>query len=178
MTLVLDHFKLAIVRQFEAALCMLNACIDRCSDDAWNAPVGNYAFCQVAFHVLFFTDFYLGLDEGSFRGQPFHREHEGDFRDYEELVDRPPVLLYERGFIKAYLQHCRSKCAEMIAAETEETVAAPARFPRRNISRMELYVYNLRHLQHHVAQLSLRRRIDAGEDIPWVASGWRDVLDH
>ena len=29
-----------------------------------------------------------------------------------------------------------------------------------------------RHIQHHVAQLSLRLRIDADLEMPWVGSGW------
>jgi hypothetical protein len=172
---MLNAYQRAIANQFEAALCMLNASIDRCPDDAWNAPVGNLAFCQVAFHALFYTDFYLGPDDASFRTQPFHQQHAADFRDYEEFEDRPQVLFYERPFIKAYLQHCRSKTAATIAVETDDTLCEQAKFQRRNVTRAELYVYNLRHLHHHVAQLSLRRRIDAGEEIPWIGSGWRDV---
>lgn len=57
---MLDLFKDLIDKQYQASLCMLNRCIDRCSDDAWNQPVANLAFCQAAFHCLIFTDLYLG----------------------------------------------------------------------------------------------------------------------
>jgi hypothetical protein len=43
------------------------------------------------------------------------------------------------------------------------------------MSRAELYVYNLRHIQHHAAQLSLRLRLDHGVNIAWVGSGWREA---
>jgi hypothetical protein len=63
----------------------------------------------------------------------------------------------------------------VIAAETAETLTAGCGFQRRPISRAELHVYNLRHIQHHAAQLSLRLRLDAQQEIPWIGSGWREV---
>lgn len=172
---MLATFKELVANQFEAAFCTLNLCIDGCPEDAWNARVGNHAFCQVAFHVLFYADFYLGCDEASFRGQAFHRDNPRLFGDYEEFQDRAPRSLPERMSIEGYLGHCREKASAVIVAETAETLAAPSGFARRAFSRAELHVYNIRHIQHHAAQLSLRLRIDAGVDVPWVGSGWRDA---
>ncbi|MEX2141167.1 MAG: DinB family protein [Pirellulales bacterium] len=171
---MLDTFKELIGHQFEAAFCALNACVERCPEAAWNAPVANLAFCQVAFHTLFFADFYLGQNEDAFRQQPFHREHALFFRDYEELEDRKQQLLYDRPSITVYLQHCRQKAAQVIAAETTESLTVLAGFPWLKFSRAELHVYNIRHIQHHAAQLSLRLRIDFNADLPWCRSGWRD----
>ena len=172
---MLDTFKELIANQFEAAFCTMNTCIDRCPDTAWNTPVVNLAFCQAVFHALFYADFYLGQDLESFRRQPFHRANEHFFRDYEELEDRPQQLLYEKTPIKAYLQHCRNKASEVIAAETADTLRARSSFDWLQFSRAEVHVYNLRHILHHAAQLSMRLRIDADIDIPWTKSAWRDV---
>jgi hypothetical protein len=172
---MLRTFQELIASQFEAAFCTLNACIDRCPQAAWNSPVGNHKFCQVAFHALFYADFYLGPNEESFRQQAFHRDHQHFFRDYEEFEDHAPRLLYDKASVKNYLEHCRRKASATIAAETAESLAARADFPRRAFSRAELHVYNMRHIQHHAAQLSLRLRIDAQEDIPWIGAGWREV---
>jgi hypothetical protein len=106
---VLDVIEQLLVNQFEAALCTLSLCIERCPDAAWDMPVGNLAFCQVAFHTLFYTDFYLGPDEESFRLQAFHRENGDFFRDYEEFGERAPVLRYDKPSINTYVAHCRSK---------------------------------------------------------------------
>jgi hypothetical protein len=123
---------------------------------------------------LFFADFYLGPDAESLRQQPFHLDNRDFFGDYEQLQDREPVSLYQRPQIAAYLHFCRSKAVTMIAAETEEDLCAPARFARRNCSRAELHVYNIRHIQHHAAQLILRLRLDTDVDVPWIGEGWRD----
>ncbi|MBC7817767.1 MAG: DinB family protein [Planctomycetaceae bacterium] len=174
---MLNTFKELIANQFEAAFCMLKTCIDRCPDAAWNAPVANLKFCQVAFHTLFFADFYLGQNADALRRQSFHRDHQPFFRDYEELENRVQVLLYDKPSIKTYLEHCRKKAAEVIAAETAESLAGPSGFERRTFSRAELHVLNIRHIQHHTAQLSLRLRIDSQQDIPWTGSGWRVVIE-
>ena len=163
------------LNQFEAAFCMLHTCIERCPQAAWDAPVVNLAFCQAVFHTLFCADYYLGETPDALRQQPFHRDNEDFFRNYEELQDRKPELLYDKPSIRAYLQHCRDKAAEVITAECEESLEPPSGFGRREFSRAELHVYNIRHIQHHAAQLSLRLRVDDGVEIPWIGSGWCDV---
>ena len=42
---------------------------------------------------------------------------------------------------------------------------------RRYFTRAELHLYNIRHIQHHAAQLILRLRLDTDVDIPWVGRG-------
>lgn len=171
---MIDAVKQLLANQFEASLCTLYHCVARCPDRLWNAPVARYPFCQVAFHTLMFVDVYLGLDEESVRGQPFHLANPQLFGDYEQLADREPVSLYEKSQIIQYLDFCRTKAATTIAAETAADLAAPTRFPRRNFSRAELHIYSIRHIQHHSAQLILRLRLDSDVDIPWIGSGWRE----
>jgi hypothetical protein len=171
---MLDVFKQLIANQFEGVLCMLAACVQRCPDDRWNEPVANLKFCQAVFHALFYTDVYLGRNYASLRDQPFHREHAAVFGDYEEREDRPPQALYDKPFITAYLQHCRAKAARVIADETAESLARRPGFDWLPFSRAEVHVYNIRHVHHHAAQLSLRLRLDTGDGIPWVGSGWRE----
>jgi hypothetical protein len=171
---MIETSKRLIASQFEASLGTISHCVARCPDDLWNAPVAKYPFCQVAFHTLFFADFYLGRDAESLRQQPFHLANPNFFGDYEQLQDREPESLYERPEIEAYLDFCRGKAVATIAAETEESLCAPAKFARRNFSRAELHVCNIRHIQHHAAQLILRLRLDSDVDIPWLGAGWRD----
>lgn len=170
---MLDAYKTLIAQQYEAAFCMLARCVDRCPETGWNEPVASLKFCQAAFHAVFFTDLYLGPDVTALREQPFHRLHVSIFADYEELEPRRQQALYEKPFIQAYLAHCRDKAARVIAAETNESLAQRAGFDWLKFSRGELHVCNIRHLQHHAAQLSLRLRIDYDEQIPWVGSSWR-----
>jgi hypothetical protein len=176
---MLDTFKTSIVDQYEAALSMLKACVDRCPDTVWNGSVANYRFWQVVFHTLFFTDLYLGPDKESLRRQPFHLHHAPFFADYdadyEPFEDPAPRRLYDKASLLIYLEFCRRKVTEAISAETVETLSAPDGFGNPAFSRAELHLYNIRHIQHHAAQLSLRLRLDANEGILWVGSGWREA---
>lgn len=171
---MVESVKRLIAGQFEAALCTLHHCVARCPDPLWDAPVAKYPFCQVAFHALFFADYYLGRDAESLRRQPFHLANPNLFGDYEQLQDREPESRYEKPQIEAYLGFCRLKAVAAITAETAEDLCAPAKFARRDFSRAELHVYNIRHIQHHAAQLILRLRLDADVDIPWIGAGWRE----
>jgi hypothetical protein len=165
-----------LTHQYEASLSMLNLAVTRCPESSWNQPVAAWKFCQAAFHAVFFTDLYLqpSDDVEALINQAFHVERKGDFRDYEELEDREQVLLYEKPFVLSYLQNVRRKAQETIARESADVLAGPSGFRRRNCSRAELHVYNIRHIQHHAAQLSLRLRLDAEVDVPWVGHAWME----
>lgn len=174
---MLDTLKELIAHQYEASLSTLNVAVTRCPDANWNERVATWKFSQAAFHAVFFTDVYLqpGDDVERLKHQPFHIEHKADFRDYEELEDRVPVLLYEKPFVLSYLRYVRDKAQETIARETAGVLAGPSGFARRKCSRAELHIYNIRHIQHHAAQLSLRLRLDAAIDIPWIGHAWKNA---
>lgn len=158
--------------QFEAAFCTLDATVTACPASSWDAPVGNLAFCQVVFHTLFFSDYYLCAEPDELRGQQFHLDHAEFFRDYEELQPRRQQLLYGRPSVQAYLNHCRDKASCVLSEECIDALCKHCGFPPKPYSRAELHVYNIRHIQHHAAQLSLRLRLDHNVDIAWVGSGW------
>ena len=175
MITVHELYKSLIDNQYEAALCMLNDCIEKCPDELWHEPVAELKYCQVVFHTLFFTDVYLGTSLDSLRKQPFHQENVADFGDYKELEKRKQRATYEKSFIRSYFNHCRKKAADVVSGETAESLAQPAGFDWLDFSRAEVHVYNIRHLHHHAAQLSLHLRLQTGEGIPWCRSGWHEV---
>jgi hypothetical protein len=173
---MIQTLKELLGHQYEASLSALNLSIARCPDEIWNQPVAKWKFCQAAFHVVFFSDLYLQSsdDVEALKRQPFHVEHKETFRDYEELEDRPQVLVYEKPFVMSYLLQVRRKAQDTIERETAEILAGPSGFHWRKCSRAELHVYNIRHIQHHAAQLSLRLRQDTDVNIPWVSHAWKE----
>ena len=166
-----------LANQYEASLSTLNLCVAGCPERCWSECVAKWKFCQTAFHAIFFADLYLqpSDDVEAFKRQPFHVEYKTVFRDYEELEDRPQELLYDKLFVLNYLQHVRHKAQEAIARESADVLAGQSGFHWRKCSRAELHVHNIRHIQHHAAQLSLRLRLDANINIPWVSHGWKEV---
>jgi hypothetical protein len=78
----------------------------------------------------------------------------------------------------AHLDLCREMMLAAIAAETRESLAGESGFSWYRISRGELHVNNIRHIQHHTGSLSaFLRRINPAlvdpTDLRWIGSGWR-----
>jgi len=164
-----------VLKQFEAAMCTLNQCVQNCPPDQWNQAHGDAPFSQVIFHTLMFADVYLGRSEQGIKEQPYHIENKAMFRDYEELEDRKAVNLYTKAEIESYFAFCLEKGRKGIPRETSESMYGDSGFPDRKLSRLELYIYLIRHLQHHAAQLGLRIQQLTGAELKWVRSGWRDL---
>ena len=139
-----------------------------CPAEEWDMPHGDSPFSQVVFHTLFYADYYLQFDPESFRIQSFHESHRSIFDNYEELEDRIPVKLYAREFCETYLEYCKNKCETTIQRETAKTLREASTF-RRELSRIEFYVYLIRHIQHHAAQLALRVQSVTGSIVPWIS---------
>ena len=59
----------------------------------------------------------------------------------------------------------------------QESLAGPSGFWWYKIPRGEFHLNNIRHVQHHASQLSLRLRRAAGIQTHWVGSGWKEAAD-
>ena len=167
-----EYLKQILTGQFEAALCMMNDCVEHCPPEHWDGKIGKYAFWHVAYHTLCFVDLYLTPNEEAFQLRDLHPQ------GWRELDDEYPSRRFEQPEIARYLAICRQKAVGTIASETRASLEGPSGHSRRQFSRGELHLYNLRHVQHHVGQLSafLRRIGVAFEDVQtlqWVDTGWR-----
>jgi hypothetical protein len=170
-----EHFKQIVRRQYEAALSMLKNRIESCPDAQWNEKVGQGTVRQDVYHALFWADYYLTPHEDQFVYSPFNDRGGDELR---------PVISdgLEKADTLDYLNHCHDKALSVIASETKESLEGSSGFPsifiRYPLSRAELHLYNIRHIQHHTAQLSLylRKLADANGDkleLPWIGTGWR-----
>lgn len=164
----MHEFVKSIIRgQFEAALCMLNDCLRKCPEEHWDGKIANDTFRQIAYHTLFYVDYYASPNESAFALRELHARG-GDERKPEVSTG----LSKEESL--AYLAIGRQKVLESIAAETAESLQGPSGFSRQQFSRGELHLYNIRHIQHHVGQLSAYlRRITQDTSSWWVRTGWR-----
>lgn len=163
---MIDYVRKILAGQFEASLCMMSDCLEKCPPEHWDGAIGKYPFWHVAYHTLIYTDLYLSPVEKAFTFRDIHP------RGQSEFDDEYPSRRFEQTELVEYLGVCRRKAAETLAAETPGSLAADSGFPWLPFSRGELHLYNMRHVQHHTGQLSafLRR---VGAEPRWVKSGWR-----
>ena len=161
----------AVGGQYGAALTMMRQCVDRADAQAWRAAVGRSPFWHVAYHALYITDLYLSTGEAAFRPQPFHRE------DADVLGPPPasekqvaPHRPYDKDTLAGYADTCRARAKRAVAEETDDQWAGPSGFDWLPFNRLELHLYNIRHLQHHTGQLTAALRRGGGHGVPWAAT--------
>lgn len=168
---MIDLMKRILTGQFEAALCMLKHCAEACPQAHWEGRIANDTFRQIIYHTLFYADFLLTPAERAFELHDLNRRG-GD----ERGPDLSPGLSKEETL--AYADICRQKVVATLEAETADSLAGPSGFAQHAFPRLELHLYNLRHIQHHAGALGayLRRIEGALPDaraLPWVGRGWR-----
>ena len=158
--------------QYGAAFAMMGGCVERADESAWLAAVGKFPFWQVAYHALFSTDMYLSSSREAFRPPVFHVEGYNWLGappwkpDMKIAIGQP----YDKQLLADYVGTCRGTAKHAVAAETEASLRGPSGFPWLQFTRLELHLYNLRHLQHHVGQLSAALRRQPGGGMRWVIS--------
>jgi hypothetical protein len=128
------------------------------------------AFCNVAYHVLFFADWYLGGGAGQY-------DPPAPFRADEQYPHVLPHRVYSRGELLAYVDYCRRKAETVLGALTDESADAPA---RNNWPFAHTLVRNLVQITDHVSQLTLFLNLRAGwQDSRWTTSDrWFRKCEH
>lgn len=156
-------WKTTLWQQLGAAIDMLENAMAACPDELWSDRSQRPELWYVVYHTLFFLDLYLsGSVEGFAPPEPFTLD---ELDPAGVLPERP----YTKEELHAYLVHGREKCRATIEDLTDEKARRICKFDWIELSGAEILLYNLRHVQHHAAQLNLilRQTIDSAPR--WVA---------
>ena len=155
-------WKAILWSQFGAAIDMLERAIVACPERVWSDRTRRHQFWYVAFHTAFWLDCYLAESEEAYRPPaPFDRgELEADWR---------PERVYTKAEVLELLRHGRENCRARIDGLSEGCASERSGFDYRDMTVAELIVYNLRHVQHHAAQLNLILRETVDSVPQWVS---------
>ncbi len=152
--------KLILWQQFGAAIDMLDNAMQECPDSLWHERLWNHPneppeyagfadFWYLAYHTLFWLDFYLsGSEEGYAPPVPFTLS---EFDPAGALPDK----VYTKEELQSYLAYGREKCQATIESLTDEKASQVCKFGWGEVSFAELLLYTMRHVQEHGAQLNL-----------------------
>ncbi len=163
-------WKKMIWSQFGAAIDMLENSITACPEEIWDDGTRDFSsYWNMVSHALFWLDLYLsGTLENFAPPAPFTL----DELDPEGMI---PERTYTKDELQNYLQHCREKCRDVIKNLTEEKANKICRFGSLELSFGELLLDNLRHIQHHTAQLNLLLRQKTDSAPRWVSRTKSDL---
>ncbi len=153
--------KNAIYSQYGAALDMLEQATVKCPEEMWDDAQDKNRFWQVAYHVLYYTHLYLQPGVESFRRWPKHREHTSRLESSGQLPQP-----YTQAEILEYLEFCRKQVNLQVPLLDLESASGFNWLP---FDKLELQLYNIRHLQQHTGELMERLGARAGIDVDWVS---------
>jgi len=159
----MDAWKDALQSQFAAAIAMLENAMDACPDALWDDRSRQPEFWYVAYHTLFYLDLYLSPSlDGFIPPPPFTL-------DETDPAGVLPPHPYTKDELRAYLRHGREKARAVIAALTDESARERWRYGQwLEGPAIEVMLDNLRHVQHHTAQLNLILRQETDSAPRWV----------
>lgn len=165
---LLEILKKSIRDQFGASIDMLENVVQTCPDSLWEKEKG---FSNLTYHTLFFLDYYLTLQPVGFAAP--------DSFQHSEFEDNPPQEIFPKPEILNYLQSCKTKLGNLLSNFTEDL--AQSRWINESktmdFSLIEILLYSLRHVQHHVGQLNRMLRQSGIEAPDWVYRGkWENKL--
>jgi hypothetical protein len=175
-------FRAALKTQYHAALAMLRQAIERCPEPLWTCGDATNAFWQIAYHTLYYTHLYLHPRAEDFTPWEHHQTFIQDLDEFRappeiqdlcELPHRPPQTgkPYTREQVLAYWELCDAMVDEAVGAL--DLLASDCGFPWYQLTKAEHQMVNIRHIEHHTAQLGVRLREAAGIGIDWIGASRR-----
>ena len=156
---LLSSFNESIWKQFGATIDMFENAIVMCPEEFWGKP----QFWYKAFHASFWLDYYLTTNPDGFTpSSPFTTS---EFDKSGKLPERK----YTKDEVLTYVRASKKKLHAVMKNMNEEVALGRWINPDRDFSFFEMLLYNMRHLQHHTAQLNLLLRQGITDAPGWIA---------
>lgn len=165
------NIKEVLYSQYDASLAMLKNVINSADEEIWYQSNENHPpYWHILYHVLFCTDCYLYKDLQTFKAWQKHK------KDYQFLgkspfppFEKPNISEpYSKEDILEYFENIHNTLAERINTSDLE---AESGFYWVPVNKLELHIYNIRHIQHHAGQLAYLLRSQKNIGINWIVKG-------
>jgi len=155
-----ENLTSVIYSQFGAALQMLGNTMNACPLKVWNQDED---FWYMSYHTLFFTDYYLSENPRNFHPPvPFTLSE-------MDPSGKMPERKYSLDELNNYLDHIWQRLEVFMSDFESSYLRSRFQDDYKDYSRLEIAIYNLRHIQHHVAQLNKLLRKHDIEPPKWVS---------
>lgn len=155
----MDELKGMLWKQFGASIDMLESSILVCPESFWDKK----EFWYSVYHTIFWLDYYSSTEPDAFSPpEPFTLS---EFDPNGILPER----LYSKEELLEYLEFTRKKSFFLIDGLNEETSKERFISKKKNYNRIEMIIYSMRHVQHHVGQLNFLLRQNEDVAGKWVS---------
>jgi len=158
-----DLWKHIMWNQYGAAIDTMANAIHACPDTLWGDRSKKAQYWYIAYHTIFFLDFYLSESPDGFAPPPPFTLSELDPSGV--LPDR----VYTKEELLDYLEHGRRKLRRVVDGMTPDRARETRKFGPTEGPLLEGLLYTMRHMQHHAAQLHLVLRQEIDSAPGWVS---------
>jgi len=171
---MINALKDSLWKQFGASIDMLKNAIVLWPEESWNTE---RKFFYNAYHCLVFLDYYLTIPAKNLSSALPFTITEPDDVPNEAIDDLIPDRIYSKEELLDYLQSSREKCHQVIKSLTEEGLTERwiEVSGNKNLPVLEILLYNMRHVQHHAAQLNMLLRQKINKAPRWVRQAGNDL---
>ena len=161
----------ALRSQYHAALAMLRQAVERCPESLWTSGGHPCSFWHIAYHTLFFAHLYMQPNEAAFRPWEHHREEYQFLGRLPWPPHDPPRIgaPYTKREVLEYWEFCDRMVDS--AVDAIDLGASDCGFWWYQMPKAEHQIMNIRHVQHHAAQLADRLRPVAAVGVDWIGTG-------
>lgn len=159
-----------VTSQYKASLGMLRQALGKVPSEQWNNEEYNNPNWQIAYHILWATKYYLGTNSESY--VPFDNaiagaESLGGTQDWENPEEGVKLEgFYTKAQLLSYIDYIESNLQKNIEALPFDGSSGFEWYP---YSRLELHINNIRHIQHHAAQIIERLKANGVTGFNWWA---------
>ncbi|NGF55690.1 DinB family protein [Parapedobacter sp. SGR-10] len=159
-----------LASQYKASLGMLRQALEKVPEEQWSTEEYNNPNWQIAYHVLWGTKFYLGANPESY--VPFDNAIEGaeslgGNQDWENPEEGTKIEgFHTKEELISFIDNIESNLLSSIEALPLNDNSGFEWYP---YSRLELHINNIRHIQHHTAQIIERLKAKGITGFPWRA---------
>lgn len=165
------HLRFVLTSQYRASLEMLIDAIEKYPEEEWLSSRFTNAGWQLAYHTLYFTEYYSRLNWEDFTPWLTH----GIATQNDDGIAGPPdpnstLPLIPEPFTKEQVSAYAKHCFDIIGASIDamDLTSPESGFYWYKVSKIEHQIISIRHLQHGAAQLAdrVRTMIDVG--VKWI----------
>jgi hypothetical protein len=166
------YYRNLIWQQLGASIDALAKAIEVCPTGLWEDRSRNPEYWYLAYHTIFWLDLYLEDFPDN-----YHPPAPYGLEELDPAGLLPPTV-YTQEQMLSFLAHGRARARRVLGSLTEQQGRAPYRFGNVDLTVTEKFLYTMRHVQHHTAQmhLILRQTIDSAPR--WVFKAKDPITDN
>lgn len=173
-----EIFQESLWKNFAAVIDMLKNIVVICPDEIWEKEMKIF---YMTYHTVIFLDYYLTSPVKDFHPYLPYTIGDPDSLPLESVDDVIPNKFYSKGELLTYISTIREKSKRLVRQTPMEKFSErwinDDEINMHNLcpslvikySRLEILLYNFRHVQHHVAQLNLLLRQKANLATAWIS---------